>query len=397
MFNIDNFINTISTFSKDNDGVTRLAFTNESKQARDYLIKTMKELDMEVKYDKFGAVLGTYNSEAKEAIILCSHYDSVIHGGKYDGIVGIVTALATVSYFKENCIKPKYKIYVLCTNDEEGVTFAQGFLVTENVCDELIIDNYNNAATGKKLQDYLDEHIYDDKQDHEIKLKTTMKDATKYLEVHIEQASVLDSLNIPIGIVKNIFGITRYYVDIYGIADHAGGTPMNMRKDALVCASRIIAKVCDIASSYEDSVATVGQIIVEPNASNVIPGHVRFSLDIRSAHRKSQVKVCEDIINLINNEAKDLKYSIEQSFDKVPTPMNLKIIQELEQTIKTLDIPYIKMNSGASHDAQIFAKFIDTAMLFVPSIKGISHSPKEYTRIEDIQKAIETLITYLQN
>ena len=144
MFNIDNFINTISTFSKDNDGVTRLAFTNESKQARDYLIKTMKELDMEVKYDKFGAVLGTYNSEAKEAIILCSHYDSVIHGGKYDGIVGIVTALATVSYFKENCIKPKYKIYVLCTNDEEGVTFAQGFLVTENVCDELIIDIIKN-------------------------------------------------------------------------------------------------------------------------------------------------------------------------------------------------------------------------------------------------------------
>ena len=99
----------------------------------------------------------------------------------------------------------------------------------------------------------------------------------------------------------------------------------------------------------------------------------------------------------LNNEAKDLKYTIEQSFDKVPTPMNESLVHELEQTIKTLDIPYIKMNSGASHDAQIFAKFIDTAMLFVPSIKGISHSPKEYTRIEDIQKAIETLITYLQN
>ena len=130
MFNIENFINTISTFSKDNEGVTRLAFTKESKQARDYLIKTMQELDMEVKYDKFGAVLGTYNNEAKEAIILCSHYDSVIHGGKYDGIVGIVSALATVAYFKENNIKPKYKIYVLFNNDEEGVTFAQGFLVT---------------------------------------------------------------------------------------------------------------------------------------------------------------------------------------------------------------------------------------------------------------------------
>ena len=397
MFNIENFINTISTFSKDNEGVTRLAFTKESKQARDYLIKTMQELDMEVKYDKFGAVLGTYNSEAKEAIILCSHYDSVIHGGKYDGIVGIVSALATVAYFKENNIKPKYKIYVLCTNDEEGVTFAQGFLVTENVCDELIIDDYSNAATGKKLQEYLDEHIYDKDNNDEIKLKTTMKDATRYIETHIEQASVLDSLNIPIGIVKNIFGIDRYYVNIYGVADHAGGTPMDMRKDALACASRIIGKIPEIASSYKETVATVGQMIVEPNASNVIPSHVRFSMDIRSAHRDSQVNVCNDIIKLIKDESKDLTYSIEQSFDKVPTPMNENLIQELEQTIKSLNIPYIKMNSGASHDAQIFAKYIDTAMLFVPSINGISHSPQEYTRIEDIQKAVDILTKYLED
>lgn len=117
---------------------------------------------------------------------------------------------------------------------------------------------------------------------------------------------------------------------------------MNMRKDALVCTSRIIAKVCDIASSYEDSVATVGQIIIEPNASNVIPSHVRFSLDIRSAHRKSQVKVCEDIINLINNEAKDLKYTIEQSFDKVPTPMNESLVHELEHTYATI-FDYIRL------------------------------------------------------
>lgn len=114
------------------------------------------------------------------------HYDSVIHGGKYDGIVGIASALVTVAYFKENNIKPKYKIYVLCTNDEEGVTFAQGFLVTENVCDELIIDNYNNAATGKKLQDYLDEHIYEDSNSVDsIKLKKDMGDATKNILKHI--------------------------------------------------------------------------------------------------------------------------------------------------------------------------------------------------------------------
>ena len=395
-FIISDFIDKMSTFSVNNEGVTRLPFTNESKLAFDYIVKQMKDIGLKVFSDKYGTIQGHLAGHKKESIIIGSHYDSVINGGKYDGIVGIAVGLSIADYFISNNIKPEYSIDILALNDEEGVRFNTGFTSSKAITGNLNELNIYDKNNNETLQTLLHQQMYGNSS---ITLSNTLKDSKKFIEVHIEQGSILEDNKCDIGIVDSIVGIKRYYVTVCGSSGHAGTTPMQYRSDALVAASKMIYDLSMIPDNYKDMVLTVGSMNVYPNAINIIPSEVKFSIDVRSPYKEDLSIVDNDIRKVCNTPIKEFPYNIlvkiEKSTDISPVLLDKVEIKKIEKIVKNYTIKYQHIHSGAGHDAQIFASHIPTSMLFVPSHLGYSHRPDEFTEIEYINKAVMILCDFL--
>lgn len=390
------FIEELSKCSAAGSGVTRAPFTEESRQGWEYICQTMEDIGLAVKTDVYGTVLGHLDGQQKERVMIGSHYDTVVQGGKYDGVAGIAIGLAVAAYFVENGIKPAYSLDILATNDEEGGTFTNGFLSSKYMCGMLQEEECKNAMSGKTLKEFLAEkwYIKDGRGNDDLRLATTGRDVVRYIEPHIEQGGILWDHQEQIGIVKHIVGITRLYVTVNGISNHAGTTLMDNRKDAMVAASRIICSIPELVSPYQGAVATVGQISCIPNSSNVIPGEVKFSVDIRSANNHDMEMLANDIRDLVARES-IVGFEIVQGEPELAIPMNPELVKQMEDICKKQGVTHRVMNSGAGHDAQLFATKLDTVMLFVPSKDGISHSPEEFTRIEDMEQAVKILVDFL--
>lgn len=395
-YKLEIFLEELSKFSAEGPGVTRIAFTKESRQGWDYICQTMKNIGLTVKTDVYGTVLGHLEGQKKESVMIGSHYDSVVQGGKYDGAAGIAIGLAVAAHFAEKGIKPAYSLNVLATNDEEGGTFTNGFLSSKYMCGLLQEEECKNAMTGKTLKEFLAEQWYtkDGRGADDLCLATAGKNIVQYIEPHIEQGGILWDSQEQVGIVKHIIGITRLYVTVNGESNHAGTTPMNKRKDAMVAASRMICSIPDMVCPYQGAVATVGQISCNPNASNVIPNEVKFSVDIRSANNEDMKNLTMDIREMVARESV-AGFDIVQGESELAIPMNNDLVHRMEEICKKQGITYRVMNSGAGHDAQLFAINLDTVMLFVPSKNGISHSPEEFTRTKDMEQAVRILVDYL--
>ena len=398
-FIVNKFIDELSRYSSGSEGVTRLPFTQESSEAFNYIKKTMTDLGLSVFTDKYGTVQGHLDGEIDKSIIIASHYDSVKSGGKYDGVLGIAVGLAVADYFLTNKIKPKFGINILALNDEEGVRFNKGFLSSKAITDTLNINDIRDKESGETLEKLLKYNLYGN---DEITLSTTLSDAIKFIEVHIEQGFQLEGLLKDIGIVDNIVGIKRFHVTVCGFSGHAGTTPMEYRSDALVAACKIITDLQNVPQAYEDLVLTVGYMSVSPNAINVIPGSVHFSIDVRSANQKDLDEAEKWIKHIcLNNSATNFPSNnsvmFERNVDLGVTSLSKKLGNALEEVVKEFTPDYLHMNSGAGHDSQIFAPFMETAMLFVPSHLGISHNPKEYTEEKYINKVTGVLCEFFKN
>ncbi len=396
-FNMEEFLENLGKWSEEGPGVTRLPFTEASRGAWEYICQTMEELGLTVKTDAYGTILGHLEGERPESVVMGSHYDSVVQGGSYDGAVGIAVGLGVAAYFTKQGKKPPVSLDILAANDEEGVTFANGFLSSKCVCGLLNEDDFQNPNTGKTLKQCLEEGWYEGsgRGKDDIRLATGLSHGAWYIEPHIEQGGILWENETTIGIVSHIVGITRLYVTVPGISNHAGTTPMSSRQDALVISSRIISRIPELALKYKGAVATVGQIECSPNVINVIASRVSFTVDIRSASDEDRRRLAKDIRELSLLECGG-KAEIAQGLDVAAVPMNPEMTARMEGICREKNISYQIMPSGAGHDAQIFAGFLDTAMLFVPSRDGISHSPEEYTRAGDIELAAEILVSYLE-
>ena len=221
------------------------------------------------------------------------------------------------------------------------------------------------------------------------------EDIKEFVELHIEQGGVLEKEGKSIGIVEHIVGQKRYMIEIEGEANHAGTTPMGYRRDALFGASKMIAEIFELATAYGDPlVATVGKVEVTPNTTNVVPGKVMFSLDIRHTHEEISLKFRDDIISRLQNIAKSKKLDIKINnyMDCLPTEMDSRLVKKIKDSCDKKGLKYKLMHSGAGHDAQIFAKAVPTAMIFVPSHNGISHSYEEFTEPKDYVEGIKALI-----
>lgn len=390
---IERRIAELSRFGRNpKGGVSRVAFSEADIQGRDYIMSLMRQAGMKVKIDAASNIIGRREgSDAKlPAILLGSHIDSVPEGGNYDGALGVLAAIECVQVLHENNIATRHPLEVVVFTDEEGGLIGSRAMIGKMTPAALEVKSHSGKTVGEGIL-ALGGNLE--------KLSSAMRsegDTKAFIELHIEQGMILESEKIDIGVVEGIVGIHWWDVTVEGFANHAGTTPMDRRQDALLVAAHLIITVNKVVTTTPGrQVGTVGRITAEPGAPNVIPGRVIMSLEIRDL---SEEKI-HSIYKKIEKEAEVLerKTGVKVAFrpidaKSVPAPMDGRMRKIIAESAEQLGYSTKFMPSGAGHDAQNMAKIVPTGMLFVPSVGGISHSPKEYTRPEDMAKGANVIL-----
>ncbi|WP_281542062.1 Zn-dependent hydrolase [Maribacter aestuarii] len=377
---------------QENGETERVAFSDADVAAQQWVISQLKGMGLATTVDYAGNVIAKRFGSDKNAapISFGSHIDRVPNGGNYDGCVGSMAALEVIETLNENDIVTKHPLEVIIFSNEEGGVMGSRAIAGHLGKEALAIKNSSGYTMGEGIIRLGG----DTTKITEVARKEG--DIAAFLELHIEQGGTLEKENIDIGIVEGIVGLKWWDVEFNGFANHAGTTPMNARKDALLAASRFIIAVNEVANSFEGAqVATVGRIQAAPGAPNVIPGKVITSLEIRDLSSEVIEKVYSAIKERGNAIAKESDVKITFApLDTTADPaiMNDLIQQEIAETSKKLGLSFKYMPSGAGHDAQDMALIAPTGMIFVPSKSGISHSPKEFTSAEDMANGANVLL-----
>lgn len=389
---IEQHIDQISEYTATpGKGTTRLTYSQEDLKTRSYLKGKMKEYGLQVREDGFGNIFGKMEGTLQDApsVMIGSHFDSVPHGGSYDGPAGVVAALEVAALFAKNELSPKYPLEVVALVEEEGARFGGGLMGSRGMVGLLSEDDFkmlkdqNGISTVEAMAEIGLDPSLPKKRDQQ-----TMK---AFLELHIEQGPILEEKEISIGVVEAIVGLTQLEVTVKGQAGHAGTTPMDRRADAMVTAAKIISQLPDLAvEEGEGTVITTGRLNVYPNGANVIPDQVVFSVDIRSGKEELVLNVIEktkEIADSFNGDG--IETSVEQLLYIQPKELNSGIRSLLKEKSESLKIPFCSINSGAGHDAMVLSDYTDVGMLFIPSKHGLSHCPEEWSDSEDIARAVK--------
>ena len=396
---IEQLINWLAKYGQTNaGGVTRLLYSPSWLQAQKALKEKMATIGLQTYFDSvgnlFGRTLGTVHAE--KVILTGSHIDTVIQGGKYDGAYGIVASLLAVKRLIERYGSPKYTIEVVSLCEEEGSRFPLTYWGSKNVMGQY------DASAISSLKDKNDVSFIDAMGEAGFPLShyqsSKRKDVQHFVEVHIEQGHVLENKQFDIGIVSHIVGQQRYKVTFYGECNHAGTTEMQGRKDAMVCAANVISELTTLAiEKYPMLRATVGQLQAEPNVPNVIAGTVSFTVDIRH-HEQSVIEQFAKEMHAILNRIDTLyqvKHIAEKWTEIEPVTLDEAMHEKAQEIVEARGYRYTSMVSGAGHDSQVFGQHIPTTLLFVPSQKGISHSPLEYTAPHHLENGVQALMGIL--
>lgn len=376
-----------------NGGISRLTLSQSDKEARDLLVSWMKELKLNIRVDDIGNIYGRREgrNNNEKPIVIGSHLDSIIDGGKFDGILGIACGIELVKTLNENEIVTNRPIEIVNFTDEEGVRF-----------------NSMMAGSGILSGDYEINEIYKKADTNQVSFlnelkkigylgaeENRLKEAAAFLEVHIEQGPILYEENIPIGIVDGIIGFSWLEVTVKGKEANSGPTPMIYRKDALKTSAKMISTIHSITSQISNqAMTTIGEIKVEPGNVNTIPGIATFTVDIRAETIKKQNDGVKLIKNTLEEIARDegLEINIKELESMNPIQFDSDLTDILVDSTNELNYQYKKIVSGAGHISTFMNKVCPTAMIFVPSIGGDSHSPKEKTDWKDIEKAANLLL-----
>jgi N-carbamoyl-L-amino-acid hydrolase len=375
-----------------NGGVTRLALTDEDRQARDLLTAWCDEAGLTVRVDDFGNMMARRaGKDDLPPILMGSHLDTVRSGGRFDGVLGVLGALEVVRTLNDHDIVTKRPIEIINWTNEEGARFAPALLGS-------------GAVTGQFDQAYVYGRTDLDGLRFEDELRrigylgspaNRPTDGSAYLELHIEQGPLLERAGLPVGVVEGIIGDTWIDVAIRGKADHAGPTPMNGRHDALLAAAQIIQGVNRIARDEGDpAVGTVGRLNVKPNIINTIPDDVRMSVDLRSLSNVRLDAMVDRLRQLVREfeEEQGVAIDVDRYWTIEPVDFAPEIIQTVAGACDTLGYEPFRLWSGAGHDAKYAAARWPTAMIFARSQDGLSHSEAEYTSPEDIEAATNVLL-----
>lgn len=382
----------LSEFGKNpQGGVTRLAYSEADLQGRKYAMGLMREAKLDVSVDLAGNIVGRRagREAALPPLAIGSHIDSVPEGGNYDGDVGSMGAIEVAQTLAENNVKLRHLLEVLIFQNEEGGTIGSQLISGELPEKQLDLP----ANSGKTIREGIKLFGGDPTRLSEARRKRG--DIAAYLELHIEQGGTLDAEKINIGVVEGIVGIMHWDVTIEGFANHAGTTPMNQRRDALLAAAKFIDVVNRVVTSVPGrQVGTVGKIQAFPGAYNVIPGRVVLGLELRDLD-SSKV---ESMFGKIRAESASIagstgtRFEFKQTSVSYPALTDERIRQLIDETAKGLGLSTKQLSSGAGHDAQEMARLGPVGMIFVPSVGGISHAPREFSRSEDIANGGNVLL-----
>ena len=373
-------------------GVTRFPYTKEAREACAYLKERMEAVGLAVRLDNSGAVIGRLEGKSPATIMIGSHFDSVKHGGAYDGVAGVVCAIEVARLLKESGTELGYSLEVIATNDEEGARFNVGLFTGKVLLGQLTSEDLKAQVDADGVSVYQAMAAYGLKPEEIAEHKRD--DIKAFIEIHIEQGPVLEAEHKEIGIVDVIVGIKRARIRINGRADHAGTMPMHMRKDALEQATKVISKIGDRARLFRNCVATVGYLQVEPNVMNIIPQSVTFVVDIRGVDEETIMTQYYSLLADLDKMSLEsgLTYDVENLLYAEPVRMDEEIKCHFETSCIERQYDYMHLPSGAGHDAQIFGAQLPAAMLFVPSAGGRSHCPEEKSEAKDLAKAV--LVAY---
>ena len=375
--------------------IWRAAYTPEDKNAKNILREWIEDLGLEYREDAIGNVYGRFPGTEPGTVLTGSHLDTVKNGGKYDGALGVVTGVAALGYLKESGFVPKHSLEVVGLMEEEGSRFATGCQGSRAICGTLKEEDLEEVGRdGVTLREALVSAGYQPEA-----LKSVKRDDIRAIvELHIEQGPVLESEQKQIGIVDSIVGIVNYELTIQGSQNHAGTTSMPLRHDPVVAAAEFITESTrQMMEQAPSATLTYGAMQVFPGMQNVIADRVNLLIDMRDGSEEELLQD-EAILKraLDSIESKGFKIRFGQNHWLKSAQRDPNVIRVIEQHCKEKHLAYKHMNSGAGHDSMVFGKVFPTAMIFVPSIGGISHNPAEATAISDIQTGFELLCDVLK-
>ena len=372
-------------------GVSRLAYSDEDRDGRAYVIDLMKDAGLDVNIDTAGNIIGKLiglNPNSKP-IVMGSHIDTVPEGGNYDGTAGSLSAIEVAQTIRDAHRVTNHPIEVIIFQNEEGGHLGSR-AITSGLSDR---DLSLHSLSGKSVREGID--FIGGKTSDIADAKLMSGDIAAYFELHVEQGGILDAKKINIGVVDGIVGIRRWMITFEGVANHAGATPMNMRHDSLLAAAKLIDATNSIVKKLgRHQVATAGKIEAFPGAPNVIAGLTRLTIETRDLQTKNIDAFTKKMTRAAEDIAKDTqtKVSIEKTYDTSPELTATALQKIIETSAKNLKDSSMHLPSGAGHDAQEMAKIGPMGMIFIPSAGGYSHSPKEFTEPDDISRGAEVLL-----
>ena len=393
-------IEQLAAISESDKGLTRRFATPEHRRANDLVAEWMRQAGMSVREDAIGNIIGRYEGaeDGAPAIMLGSHLDTVVMAGKYDGMLGVLCALACVEHLAAQARRLPQAIEIIGFADEEGVRYQSTFLGSRAVAGEFDFTQLDRAdKDGITMSDAL---INFGKNPDELSGAVRQADEiVAYLEVHIEQGPVLEKEGLGVGVVTAIAGATRMAVTITGEAGHAGTVPMTLRRDALAAAAECISGIERLCTGAVDLVGTVGSIKAEPGAGNVIPGFVEFTIDIRSAEDTQRIAAVEAVVAHMQGICKQrkLEINIDTLHNEPSEECDDALIRHISQAIGTCQPRVLTLSSGAGHDVMVMAHLTPSGLIFVRCAGGISHNPAESITMEDGALGAEVLLQTVLN
>jgi len=386
-------IKALSQYGANEDGgVDRVAFSEADLAGRAYIMALMRDLGLSVRLDTAGNIIGRREGSEPDLppIMFGSHIDSVPGGGNYDGDVGVIGAIEVIEMLEANGIRTRHPLEVVSFTDEEGGLTGSRAMIGDVDYKTLAVMSHSGMTIGEGIR-----AIGGDPNRLDL-AERKPGDIKAFIELHIEQGAFLDEEGIDIGVVEGIVGIRWWDVTIDGFANHAGTTPMNRRWDAMLSAAEYILTVNQVATNMPGAqVATVGKIHAKPGAPNVIPGEVVLSLEIRDLSAQKMQRVFDEV-SAASDRIADTRFTPirheEIDVAAPPAPTDERMRRIIAGSADDLGLSFKYMPSGAGHDAQDMALIAPTGMIFVPSAKGISHSPKEFTSAQDMANGASVLL-----
>jgi len=375
-------------------GVSRTAYSDADVAGHRFVVELIRAAGLEPRFDAAANLLATRagSDSSLKTLLFGSHIDSVKSGGNFDGDVGSLGALEVLQSLNEHNIRTRHPLELVVWSAEES-NYGSGLSGSRAAAGQLEPGELDRVQDGVIKRDAIRRLGGD--PDHIERARMNKGDFAAYLELHIEQGGTLDAAGIPIGVVEGIVGIDDYEVTVRGFANHAGTTPIPQRKDALLAASEMVVAVREIATSIPGKqVATVGQISVSPGAPNVIPGEVKFTVDMRDLDARKLAAMADQLHHRLNEIAarNGCAVEVEKTGAHAPALTAEPLRRAIEQAADSLGLRHTRLPSGAGHDAQMMALLGPIGMIFIPSLGGISHAPGERSRWEDVANGANVLL-----